>query len=183
MLLSSGRFSFLYLAYFSKPTQDRVIYRAIEQVRPRRLMEVGIGSGQRSLRMISLAMRLRAADRIDYLAVDLFEDRASGQPGLSLREAYRLLRPTGARVFLLPGSPYEALARRANDFSGIELVVISSDLDRASLARAWYYLPRMLAAEARVFLESASAPSGEYRTLLPAEIERLARLRTVRRAA
>ncbi len=181
MLLSSGRLNSLYLSYFSKPAQDRAIYRAIDQLRPTKVMELGVGGGQRALRMISLVSKLRPDQPPEYIGIDEFEGRAQGG-GLSLREAYKLLRPSGARIVLLPGKPYEALAPRANELKGIELVIVAADQDRASLAQAWFYLPRTLAPDALVLAEP-SETGGDVRPLAPGELEKLARTRTPRRAA
>lgn len=181
MLLSSGRLNSLYLTYFSKPSQDRAIYRAIDQLRPTKLMEIGVGSGQRALRMIGLASKLRPDQQIEYVGIDEFEARTQGG-GLMLREAYKLLRPSGARLVLLPGQPGEALAPRANELKGLELVVVAADQDRASLTRAWFYLPRTLAPTAVVLAEPTEA-GGEVRALAPGELDRLARVRTQQRRA
>jgi hypothetical protein len=53
----------------------------------------------------------------------------------------------------MPGDPYTALAGIANTLSKIDLVVISASVDQAALARAWFYVPRILHAESQVFLE------------------------------
>jgi len=181
MLLSSGKLNSLYLTYFSKPAQDRAVYRAIDQIRPTRIMELGVGSAQRTLRMIGLAAKLRPDQQIEYVGIDEFEMRTHGG-GLPLREAFKLLRPSGARLVLLPGTPCEALSPRANELKGVELVVVSADQDQASLARAWYYLPRTLGPSALVLTESSKAGE-EMRTMAPGELDRLARQRQQQRRA
>lgn len=142
-----------------------------------------MGTTARTLRMIGLAQRGAAGEAVRYVAIDMFEARASGDlPGLSLKEAHRLLKPTGAQVQLIPGDP-RALSRAANALQNIDLVIISAEHDDASLEGAWFYLPRMLHAHSAVFREVRDAATGAAlpSLLAPAEIEALAASR--RRAA
>jgi hypothetical protein len=182
----TSRIRFLYLFYISKPISDRSIYRAIWRRRIQRIVEIGVGTGQRAARMIEVATLNAAVGDVCYTGVDLFEARpeAAG-PNLTLRAAYRLLRPTGARLRLVPGDPFAALSRAANTLTGTELVVISAGHDPDALARAWFYLPRMLGRHCLVLIEKPGEPEGELalRSIARDEIERLARNATLRRAA
>jgi len=111
--------------------------------------------------MIEVAALDTPVREIRYTGVDLFEARTpSGGPGMTLKTAHRLLTATGARIQLLPGDPYTALARTANSLAGTELVVVSARHDPDLLARAWFYLPRMLAERAQVWIEEARGPGG-----------------------
>lgn len=177
---------FLYLSHFSKPASDRAVYRVIRNESVQRIVELGIGTGQRAVRMIELAALQSSPGQIRYTGIDRFEARApSDGPGLSVKTAHRLLSRTGARVQLLPGDPFSALARAANNLAGSELVIISAGHDPRSLARAWFYVPRMLATGSCVLIEEPSEPAGEVslRRVTPDEIDRLAHAATVRRAA
>jgi len=187
------RFSRLaYLTYFSQPASDRTIYRSIRKHRVRKILELGIGTGRRTMRMLEAVVRGTAADSVcsavpvSYAGIDLFEMRAPAQPsGLSLKLAHRQLRATGAKVRLVPGTPFEALARSANEIGSCDLIVISADQERESLARAWFYFPRMLHAATQVFLEERGAASGTamMRLMPHTEIAHLAAAATTRRAA
>jgi len=77
------------------------------------------------------------------------------------------------------------LSRAANGLTGTELVLISAGNDPDSLARAWFYLPRMLAARALVLMERPGGESEEPTLRLVArdKIDRLAALASPRRAA
>ncbi|HVC93099.1 MAG TPA: class I SAM-dependent methyltransferase [Pirellulales bacterium] len=181
-----------YLAYFSQPASDRTIYRSIRKHRVRKILELGIGTGRRTMRMLETVDRGNVAGLacvtgpVSYTGIDLFEMRSSAQPpGLSLKLAHRQLRSTGAKVRLVPGDPFEALARSANEIGSCDLIVISSDQERASLAKAWFYFPRMLHAATQVFLEDCGEASEgtTFRPLPHAEINRLAAAATARRAA
>jgi hypothetical protein len=174
----------LWLAYLSQPSGDRFLYRAIRKRKLRRIFEIGLGDGRRALRLIRFAKRYQADAKVRYIGVDLFEDRATQpEPGVSLKSVYRLLRRTGAHVHLLPGDPGEALARSANSLPGNELVLIAADLNTDSLARAWFYLPRMLSPTALVYQAEEVEGKSQWRPIPLAEIERLAARGIRRRAA
>ena len=126
---------------------------------------------------MKLAQRGAGDEPVRYAALDLFEARPAGSPpGQSLKETHQALSPTGAKVQLIPGDPAQALARAANSLQGMDLVVISADYDVASLGGAWFYLPRMLHATSRVYLESRlpDKPGTSMRLMEAKEIEQLA---------
>jgi hypothetical protein len=186
-LLNANRLKYLYLSYLSRPASDRVLYRAIGRRNVRKFLEIGVGPSRRTLRMIDLAGRVSQGESVRYAAIDMFEARPpGGTPGLSLKEAHKLLKSTGAQVQLIPGDPASALARSANALMNMDLVIISAEHDEASLAEAWFYLPRMLHANSAVYLETkaATAAGANQLTLLAAdEIARRATPKRTRRAA
>jgi hypothetical protein len=159
-----------YLDYFSQPASDRVLYRALRKRPAHKILELGIGAGQRTLRMLEIVAACRPDSQISYAGIDLFEARSETDgPGLSLKAAHQQLRASGAKVRLVPGDPLSALARMANEIGPVDLIVISADQDRDSLARSWFYFPRMLHAATRVFLEERETTDG------PAQLSELSR--------
>jgi hypothetical protein len=142
----AGRLRSLYLCYLSKPAELRPFYRLVKQQlrkQPiRKITELGLGLGERTSRMLELC---GVAEETTLTGIDLFEARQNGDgPGLSLKAAHKLLAATGAKVRLVPGDPFSALARTANSLAQQDLVFIAADQDRESLAKAWFYVPRML---------------------------------------
>jgi hypothetical protein len=153
-----------YLSHLSKPASDRPAYRAILRHKPGRILELGVGTGRRALRMIELARQQIRGERLTYIGIDVFEARALADgPGMSLRMAYRLLGRSGARVQLLPGDPFEALAQSANALGKVDLVVISSRVHPQRLGLAWFYIPRLLHDGSLVLRESPG--SGQRRAM------------------
>ncbi len=135
---------YLYLSYFSKPGNDRALYRAVRRQPPRKILEIGLGSTQRTLRMLDLARRLSEGEHLRYAAIDLFEARDAQQPKLSLKGVHRDLKALGVQPQLIPGDPAGALARAANSLPETDLILISAANDDAALAGAWFFFPRML---------------------------------------
>ena len=139
-----------YFAYFSKPQSDRLIYRAIRHHKMRKIVELGVGTGRRALRMIDVARLASPGQEVCYVGLDLFEGRSEADgPGLSLKAAYQLLRGVGARVQLVPGNPSESLARAANSLGKVDLLIVPAGLESPSSSRAWFFVPRMLHEAAR----------------------------------
>jgi hypothetical protein len=176
-----------YLLYFSQPAGDRVLWRAIQGRAIRSIVELGIGLGGRTERVLEVAAWKTDRQAIRYAGIDLFESRPAGQPALSLKRAHRELRATGAKVRLIPGHPYLALAQMANALVGADLVLIAAGQDGESLAGAWRYFPRMIHGQTLVFQQDAAAGAGQevWRPVTHAEIEMLANAasRGIRRAA
>jgi hypothetical protein len=148
-----GVVKFSYLAYLSQPASDRPIYRLLRQHPVRRIVELGLGNGVRTQRILELALALQPDVEIRYAGIDLFEARPASQPGLSLKAAYKLLRQWPVQSQLVPGDPFTALKRVANDLPGTDLLVIAADQDPVPLSRAWGLVPRMLHETSLVFLE------------------------------
>jgi hypothetical protein len=138
-----------------------------------------VGKLQRTLVVLELAVQKSAAEQLKYAGIDPFEGRAEGVPGLSLKEAHKLLKPCGARVELVPGEPASGLARRANALMRTDLLLISAEA--GDLGTGWFYVPRMLHDGSQVFVEEA----GQWRELTRLEIEQRAAAasKTMRRAA
>ncbi|MCC7083625.1 MAG: hypothetical protein IT427_01305 [Pirellulales bacterium] len=170
-MAAASRIRALWLTWFSQPAGNRALYRCIQKQRPRRIMELGLGNLTRAERMISLAVRHSPVGEIQYIGIDLFDARPQGLPGLPLKDAHKLLRATGVRVNLIPGSPLEALSRTANSLRDIDLVVISADQPDIALEQAWFYVPRTISADAVLFREESS--SREAKSLVLKQLSRL----------
>lgn len=162
----------LYLRYFSQPKSDRALYKLLKKQPVRKFLELGIGVGERTLRVLE---HCPGSDETSYTGIDMFEARQNGDgPGLTLKEAHKLLSATGAKVRLVPGDPMSALSRSANAIGKQDLIVISADQDRESLAKAWFYVPRLLSETTQVFLEERHEGVTTLRTVLHDEIATLA---------
>jgi hypothetical protein len=150
-----------YLSYFAKPAGDRLIYRAIVRGRAKRVLEIGIGSAVRACRMIETMRRTSDGDGVSYCGIDQFElSRGHNSATLSLKAAHCKLQRTGARVRLVPGDPFSALAAMANTIGACDVIVIAAGHDVDSLGRAWFYVPRLLHSTTQVFAE----PTGDGKT-------------------
>ena len=173
MPIKSG-LRYLHLAYLSHPAENRPLYRAIRRNRIRRIVEIGVGSVERAVRMIRLASQIDSPIKVRYTGLDRFELRQPehGEP-LSLKQAHRDLRSTGAQVQLVPGNPAQSLTRVANSLMNTDLVLIGAEEGAMVTEQAGFYLPRLLHGGSLVFEErrDASDAVSIWRRLTPLEIE------------
>ena len=165
---------YLYLAYLSHPAPDRLLYRGLRQWRSRSIVELGISGTLRTRRMLEIARRYAGSESVRYTGIDLFEARPSQQAGLSLKQAHQQLQFVGARVQLAPGDPWMALVRLANTLVGTDLLIVSADVDQESLARAWFFVPRMLHQRSQILVEQRSGEHVHLKAMPLAEVHRLA---------
>ena len=164
-----------YLTRLSHPAQDRRIYQTLFQRRVHSLLEIGMGNGLRTGRMLEAALHA-GARRIALHRHRPVRGAEKGQVGLTVKQAHQLLAGWGVNTRLIPGDPYTALSQTANTLGPVDLVVISAGQDPDSLGKAWFYLPRLLYRESQVFLEEQNAAgTWQFRLLPPDEVTRLAR--------
>jgi hypothetical protein len=179
-----SRLRSLYFRWFSQPSHNRLLYREICRRRVRTIVELGVGSGQRAVRMIELARR-GDPSAVYYVGMDQFEAQQAGSgPGMTLKAAHQLLRGAGARFRLVPGDPAEGLIQSANSLGQVDLLIVPGELDSAEWARFWYFVPRVLHERSLVLIDGRTADGGgQLQPKARGEIERLAATGSGRRAA
>jgi len=168
-----GIVKYSYLAYLSQPASDRPIYKLLRQHPVRNIVELGVGDGVRTQRMIEMAVAAQPDAEIRYAGIDLFEARPAGRAGLTLKAAYKMLRQLPVKSQLIPGDPFTALARTANSLTNTDLLVIAADQDPQQMGRAWVLVPRMLRDGSLVVMERTTKRQACFELLTPSEIEAL----------
>jgi len=154
-----GRLGFLrslWLTRLSKPAGDRVLYRHALRHPPGRILELGVGTLARTVRLLEVAAAATAAAELTYVGLDRFESRAAADPpGVTLKQAHQRLHGL-ARVQLVPGNVDTGLARVCNHVGVFDLVLIAADNDDRHLARCWFFLQRVTGPQTSVFLERSA---------------------------
>lgn len=181
-MAAAGFFKSALLRYFARPAHERVLYRAVRKHKIASIVELGMGRGVRAQRLIEMAQRHHPGE-VRYAGIDLFEARDASEAGITLKQAHCLLRATKAKALVVPGDPFSALARVANSLTGTQLLIIAADQDAAALERAWFYVPRMLASGALVFVEQRSQRGAAYQRLTAAQVAEKSQPQRMRRAA
>ena len=171
--------------HLSKKQSERPLYQEIRRCQARKIVELGVGTGERALGMIEVAKLVSPADEIHYIGMAPFEGRSESEgPGLTLKAAHQLLRRDAVRVQLVPGNLADALVRVANSLGKIDLLILPAALESASFAKMWFFVPRMLHDQSLVFVEQ---PLEDGQTRLESksrsEINALASLGVRRQAA
>ena len=169
-----GIVKYSYLAFLSQPASDRPIYRELRQHPVRRIVELGVGSAIRAQRVIQMLLSLDPLAEIHYTGIDLFESRPQQWPGQTLKAAHTMFRRLPARVQLIPGDPFTALVRWANDLTRTDLLLVARDQDADAMKRAWAFVPRMLHEGSLVFHERCSGGQACFERLGLADVQRLA---------
>jgi hypothetical protein len=164
---------------FSKPAHYRPVFRAVRKTRINSIVQIGIGSGTVAGRLIALARRADPNAQIKFTGIDLFESRPANQEKCSLIDAHRKFNETGAKIKLMPGDALTALSRIANSIRSADLLIVAADQDPECIARAWFYVPRMLADNAIVLIEEkVAADKFKFKWLKKADVELLAKQRS-----
>lgn len=121
-------FQSLYLIHFSKPIEDRPIYREVAANRPKRIAEVGIQRGVRTQHLLELAIRYcKSPGEVEYFCSDPFEGRnIEDGSGLSLRKAHRLLNLLDVRCRPFPSEPEQGISQITKVAQDIDFLVIAT---------------------------------------------------------
>jgi hypothetical protein len=149
-------FRYTYLAHLSKPKSVRQLYRLVKRQQFCRIVEIGITDLKRSVSLVEVAQRFANGRTVLFTGIDWFEARGPEMSRLSLKEAYRALHGTGAKVRLAPGAPGSSIAAAANAHQNTDLILISSHVADSDLDSAWFYVPRMLHERSEVIRETIS---------------------------
>lgn len=143
-MAAANWFRYAYLAHIARPTGHRQLFRLAKRHQLCRIVEVGVSDIARTTSLIEVAQRFATDQKVWYTGIDWFESRPSEQAPLSLKEAYRVLRATGANIRLVPGAPAASLAAAANAHQNTDLLLIAPYVSESDLMGAWFYVPRML---------------------------------------
>lgn len=170
-----SKFQFWALTWFSKPACDRQLYKLAAQLKPKSIVQFGLGNLRQVETLINVCQNFSGVDEIRFTGVDLFEARAKQVPGLTLKEAHRRLASTGAKSRVFPGETASSLPRLANQLAGTDLLILSLEGGRQSLDPCWFFIPRMLQANSLVLVQEHSVAGAPYQVLSFAEAEQLAK--------
>lgn len=170
-----GVFRRLWLTRFSKPAGERPIYRAILGSKPRRILELGLGTLKRSERVLKVAGSIGDGG-LHYVGLDRFEGRLpSDPPGVTLKQAHQRLHAL-AKVQLVPGNVDGSLSRLCNHLGVFDLVLVSADNDQ----RSWFFIQRLVNAQTTVLVEG---DAGVWKRIDKSRIDELAARTVLKRAA
>ncbi len=179
-----GWFRTLWLYRFSQPAAERQIYRLIARLKPQRILELGLGTLERTERVLKVAGC--QAGPTHYVGLDRFEGRLPGDPpGVSLKEAHRRLHAL-ARVQLVPGNVDASLSRVCNHLGTFDLVLVSADNDPRHLERTWFFIQRLIGQQTAVLVETGKATGGRgtiWKPIDRQQVDALAARTVLKRAA
>lgn len=162
-------FSNLMLTRFSKPVEDRVIYRLIQQNQYESILEIGLGDGKRLEKMLQVAHTFSNSENLRYTGVDLFDARPNHP--LKLIDMHRVTRGLPAKTQLVPGDLATAIRKIANSHLRTDLVIFSAGFESDQLTDVAEFLPRMLHSNSRLLIQHQ--PGGTFEVLNRLDVERM----------
>ena len=131
----------LYWTRFSKPCEERELFRHLLAHPTGSLLEIGIGCGARMQRIAKLVRLPEGVDQLRYIGIDEFESASDGGTHLRLKEAHQLATLLGFKASLIPGDHASAIPRVAHKMSACDVIVVNGGLDpnlpTAGLIGAW----------------------------------------------
>jgi hypothetical protein len=135
-------FSNLYWRHFAGPSTDRELHRLLLTKQFSSVLELGIGSGARTQRVLKLLKMHDANSPIRYTVVDAFE---SVENHLSLKQAHKMFAEAGVKSSLVPGDLVSALARVGSTLGPHDLVIAEGLLDPTNPQQSvlWPWLKRI----------------------------------------
>jgi len=163
-----------YLAYFSKPAGRRQLFRIVRRQPIRTIVQIGMHDLGLVENLLWVASQSPNDGPLRFIGIDLFEMRGDDETPLGLKEAHQTLQNRGARVKLVPGDPHSALSRNANSLGDTDLILVSSNVDRESMGRAWFYIPRMRHEQSLVLRQTGEGLKEGYEQVGRSEVDRLA---------
>ena len=179
-----GWFRKLWLTQFSQPATERTIYQQLLRSKPKRVMELGLGTLGRTERLLALAGALQTDGPLHYVGLDRFEGRLPTDPaGTSLKQAHQRLHKL-ASVQLVPGNIDASLSRLCNHLGTFDLLLISASNDERHLERSWFFIQRIVSAQTTILVElpaSGSQP-GAWKSIDKARVNELASRTLLKRA-
>ena len=179
-----GWFGKLWLTRFLRPAGERSIYRLIQQTLPKRILELGLGTLQRTERVLGFASAVSPESSLHYVGFDRFEGRLpTDPPGPSLKQAHQRLHSL-ARVQLVPGNSDASLSRLCNHLGLFDLILISADNDPRHIERSWFFIQRIVTVRTTVLVETRDAALGTtaWLPVVKARIDELASKTLLKRA-
>lgn len=126
-------FSKLYWKHFAGPKSDKSLHRLLLDHSFNSILEIGIGSGERTQRIFTLLTPRDPQATIRYTVVDAFDS----VPGhLTLKQAHKMLAEKGVKSTLVPGDLTAALARVGNTVGQHDLIIAEGILDLSAPAQS-----------------------------------------------
>lgn len=119
----------IYWTRFSKPIEERELFKFLIQHPIHSVLEIGIGDGSRMHRIATLAQLATGAEQLRYIGIDEFEAAHDGRTHLRLKQAHQLATQLGFKASLVPGDQTAAIPRVAHKMAACDLIIVDGGLD------------------------------------------------------
>lgn len=165
-------FGNLKLTMFTKPVENRMVYKLIKKNQFQSFVEVGLGNDARFEKMIQVAHSFSNSENLRYTGVDLFDSRVAPDSPLKLIEMHKRMKALPAKTQLVPGELDSAIQRIANSHLRTDLILISAGFEQFQFDAAITFLPRMMHSSSRLLIQKTR--DAAFDELSRLDVERLA---------
>ncbi len=121
----------IYWTRFSKPIEERELFKQLISRPISSILEIGVGDGQRMRRMSKLVQPATGCEQVRYIGTDEFESAQDGRRHLSLKQAHQLAGQLGFKASLIPGDINSAIPRVAHKLGASDLLIIEGGINPA----------------------------------------------------
>lgn len=109
-------------------TRYDTLFRIAHEIRPKKIMEIGVRDGKTAEKLIKIAKRYHDPSEIEYHGFDLFENPPPEEFDYSFPKTkatvYKCLAPLGVLVLLYEGNTHDTLPRALPALPGMDLIFI-----------------------------------------------------------
>ncbi len=134
-----------------RPLRYWQIFFLILITRPRRILEIGIWTGDRALTMLRVAKWRSSATDIHYYGCDLFEQMTSAKFSdekskwpLPQDEVMARLKPTQAHIHILAGDTMNTLPKLVREEAPMDFIFIDGGHSLETIASDWLWVSRLM---------------------------------------
>ena len=135
----------------NKPRRYKNLNQAIDQLKPKNIMEIGVWNGNQSLQMITAAQKYHSPEEINYYGFDLFEDltlekfkeEVSKMP-LAKQEVENKLKVTKSKINLFQGDTLKTLPENISQLPKMDFVFLDGGHSLKTIANDWHYVQQLM---------------------------------------
>lgn len=120
-------FQRIYWTHIAKPAQDRALFAFLISNPVDSILELNIGTGDRTKRVARLAQSA-SEETIRFVGTDEFES-SQERPHIPLKQAHQVIGRLPYRSSLIPGDIASALPRVAHKFGTFDLIILNDGIE------------------------------------------------------
>jgi predicted O-methyltransferase YrrM len=120
------------------------LYDTIDQIHPKKIMEIGTWNGKRAIAMIETAKKYHSKGEIHYYGFDLFEDLSNAEYKYELSKmppskevVTKAISQTGANIHLYQGNTIKVLPEVVSSLPKMDFVYIDGGHSLETVENDW----------------------------------------------